>query len=386
MNESLIIEVRGIGFPNKGAELMLLAVCDKIQARYPNAKICLQPTYPYYFRMNYPVYQIARVVRFGFDFGRMMYLIPKKLRSMFGIVMPSEVNVILDASGFAYGDQWGVNKSTEWLSREIGRFKRIRNHKVVLLPQAFGPFTQPNLREHMQEIVSHADAVFARDVSSFKHLKELSSSQNIHLAPDFTNRYNTRSGDFEDLKKYPVCFIPNSKMLEMKSIENENSYVQFMATLIKSAHNIECAPYILVHEGDKDLALAKQIKSLLGFELPIVQPSTAEKVKQAIGVSKLVVSSRFHGLVSALSQRIPVIATGWSHKYQALLQDYGVEDCIFDETKELQGAETRMLALLSSDNEYEKVRKTISDNAEQEKKKTDLMWQQVYSVLDDNNE
>jgi len=35
------------------------------------------------------------------------------------------------------------------------------------------------------------------------------------------------------------------------------------------------------------------------------------------------VSSRFHGLISALSAAVPALACGWSHKYAELMSDYG---------------------------------------------------------------
>lgn len=385
MNETLTIEVQGIGFPNKGAELMLLAICDKIQSRYPSARICLPPNLPFFYRKNYPVYQIGRVVRFGFDFGMFLNFIPKKLRSMFGIVMPNEINVILDASGFAYGDQWGAHKSRVSLAFEIEKFKQRKQNKVILLPQAFGPFSLEKLRGHMQDIIDNADIIFARDSHSFEYLTGIDKTDKIRQAPDFTNQFQTLSRNFDYLKKYPVCFIPNAKMLEMKSSNEPDSYVQFMVKLVKSAHEANHSPYLLIHEGEGDVVLAKKIKSLAELDLPIVQPSNAAQVKQAIAVSKLVVSSRFHGLVSALSQKIPVIATGWSHKYQALLQDYGVEDYIFDETKDVEKANSKMLLVLDSEQEYDNVVTTISRHSDAEKSKTEDMWQQVYTVLDDIN-
>lgn len=383
MTQTLTIEVQGIGFPNKGAELMLLAICDKIQSRYPNSRICLQPNLPYVYRKNYPVYQIGKVIRFGFDFGYFLRFIPKKLRSMFGIVMPSEIDAILDASGFAYGDQWGAHRSRVKLAFDIKKFKQEKDRKVILLPQAFGPFSNQTLRKYMREIINHADLIFARDEHSYTYLRDIDDVDKIKLKPDFTNQFQTLSRQFDYLKEYPVCFIPNAKMLEMKSSNKPDVYVQFMAKLVKCAHESGHSPYLLIHEGQGDAALANKIKTLVGIDLPIVQPSNAEQVKQAIGASKLVVSSRFHGLVSALSQKIPVIATGWSHKYQALLNDYGVADCIFDESSDLEIAKEKMLSLLDSKQEYDRVIKMISERSEAEKLKTDAMWEQVYSVMDE---
>ena len=39
----MVIEIRKVGFINKGAELMLLAILDKLKKRYPNAKFVMYP-------------------------------------------------------------------------------------------------------------------------------------------------------------------------------------------------------------------------------------------------------------------------------------------------------------------------------------------------------
>ena len=68
--------------------------------------------------------------------------IPKRTRvhikNKWGIVFEADIDLVLDASGFAYGDQWGVINLIN-TSNEILRLKN-RGAKYIFLPQALGPF------------------------------------------------------------------------------------------------------------------------------------------------------------------------------------------------------------------------------------------------------
>ncbi len=44
----------------------------------------------------------------------------------------------------------------------------------------------------------------------------------------------------------------------------------------------------------------------------------------------MLIASRFHSLVFALSEGVPVLALGWSHKYQELLRPFGLENFVVD--------------------------------------------------------
>jgi colanic acid/amylovoran biosynthesis protein len=43
-----------------------------------------------------------------------------------------------------------------------------------------------------------------------------------------------------------------------------------------------------------------------------------------------VVGSRYHGIIAALSQMVPALVLGWSHKYFELMRDVGTEEYIAD--------------------------------------------------------
>lgn len=46
---------------------------------------------------------------------------------------------------------------------------------------------------------------------------------------------------------------------------------------------------------------------------------TAEEIRAYIGKCRFLVASRFHAMIGALQQKVPVLLVGWSHKYQEVL-------------------------------------------------------------------
>lgn len=384
MKKELIIEVRGIGFPNKGAELMLVALITKLKDRYVNMKFTIAPSASYEQRSSHGLLQLARVIKYGFDFGILFRFLPRNFRRIFGIVLPSEVDVIIDASGFAYGDQWGVKKASERLASNIAGFKSKRNdRRVIMLPQAFGPFEDPDLQIAMKIITQSADLVFAREARSFQFLTNINELPTIQQAPDFTNGYSPKKYYPIDRSKFKLCFIVNQKMIAMKKDNDGNDYKSFMADMLKKAVENSYAPFLLLHEGVRDQTLALEVIEKCGSKVPMITVESADEVKSVIGQCELVISSRFHGLVSALSQNIPVLATGWSHKYQMLLEDYGVEDMLYNETTDTERALGDMERLMQNIDARRQMISTISANNVIQKSRTEEMWSKVYDVLDD---
>lgn len=379
------IEVRGIGFPNKGAELMLAALVEMLIQRYPKAKIVIEPNCPFHLRAKYGVYQLGVAKVKNINVMQVLNFVPARLRLRFGIIMPKEIDVIIDASGFAYGDQWGVQKAINRLAGNIRKFKEYGKNttrKVIMLPQAFGPFTSTQFKAAMSEIIDFSDAIYARDKLSYQYLSELKQSEKVKSSPDFTNVFQCAYAGHFSQEQHKVCFIPNNKMLEMKNEQGSDSYIKFMGELVKEAAIKGFSPFLLIHEGRNDEILGDKIIAYAGVKIPVIRPATATDVKAIIGKTKLVVSSRFHGLVSALSQGIPVIATGWSHKYQMLLEDYQVSDYLFDEKKSVQPAVSAMCDLMSDESIHIAVVNKIKTHSTIEKNKTHQMWAEIFSILD----
>ena len=77
--------------------------------------------------------------------------------------------------------------------------------------------------------------------------------------------------------------------------------------------------------NDTTVALHIKERARLGDRLRIfpAEQFTAGEQKAAIGNCSLLVASRYHSVVAALSSGVPTVVVGWHHKYRELLEHYG---------------------------------------------------------------
>jgi colanic acid/amylovoran biosynthesis protein len=303
MSKPTTIELRGVEFVNKGAELMLHAIKAAVAEFKTPVRLVMETS---------PRATKKQIRAAG--------LLPKSRFGLFDDVKESEVDMILDASGFAYGDTWGAKKANRRLGAHIRRWKQA-GIKVILLPQAFGAFRVPELRKEMALILKEADRVYVRDSESLRHVNGLHTGSNIIQKPDFTNLVAPivpkNASEFSER----VAIIPNIKMIEAVP-KGGPGYIDTMAGIVAAIRKEGREPFLLLHEADKDVDVAKLINATQAVPMQVVAETHPLLIKGIIGASYAVVTSRFHGLVSALSQGVPCIATSWSHKYEELLAEY----------------------------------------------------------------
>ncbi len=381
----MIIEIKGVQFENKGAELMLQAIINKLSTELPSARICLahNKNSPYLKRARVGALQKVNLRKYIFDLNRLFYFVPSKIRNYFitrfGIVSEADVDVILDTSGFAYGDQW-PDLILRQVANEVARIRRLGKH-YIFMPQSLGPFSGSVNQQFARKAFSEASLVFAREPSSYDHVLALvNEKSHVHQAPDFTNLLDPDI--LQEYAKYQdhIILIPNSKMLSKKNkdIWWRENYVSTLAFLANKVLEGGEKVIILNHSGAEDAPLCDEINCLLTTPCDIVEPKDALAVKALIAKGKLVICSRFHGCVSALSQAIPCIATGWSHKYVELFGEYESKDALLPS----HISETELMRLL---NEYLKESKTRKLNlvccAKKYKQQSEAMWQRLIAII-----
>lgn len=384
----MIIEIRKAGFVNKGAELMLHATLIYLRQRYPDAVFVMAPGYagnnkPYYNYFNRTKIGLLQKIWLpvcGIQWGELLNIFPRKLLEMYGVILDKDIDIVIDIAGFAYGDQWGYGQTKE-LAQSCKRWKK-RGTKIILLPQALGPFSSKKIKKLIKVVVDNADLVFSRDHMSFSYLLEtVGERRYLDIAPDFTNLLDGVVPNYFTVKPNQYCIIPNCRMLDMTTCDTSSSYLQFMINCTKKLHERGMSPFLLVHEGEKDRNLAEKICGGVCEKLQVIVEDDPLKIKGIIGACDGSIGSRFHGLVSALSQGVPALGTGWSHKYQMLFEEYGFADGLLDITCTNSELEKK-IELIVDPRIRVQTQKILLKKSKELREKSEEMWRKVFQVID----
>ena len=321
------------GFVNKGDHLMRDAVIDQIKQHIPHATITIPESVfyedPSYCKKNkllplqpYQSLPVRTIKRFIY-------------RNIFNrniCIYPEQISLFFDASGFKYTDQFRANATTLEQARNFFKLFTKKSLCVIFLPQAFGPFNFPESKEMIQLVHNFANTIYARDPVSYNHLKhELPNSKKIKIAPDFTALCKPLDDSSIRLKpKSYVVIIPNARMVTHTSEDISSKYLDFMNQLVKDLQEKNEHVVLLNHEGKDDEILINKINKTFNNDLIVITNLNGLAVKYIIKNSKLTISSRFHGVVSGLTENVPTLCTSWSHKYAELLKEHQCESNMLD--------------------------------------------------------
>lgn len=326
---NVLIDVAG--FNNRGDQLMLEACVDQVRAHCPNARIavpesvwrggaswCLQHgILPFTGLSNGLKSQAKSFVKRTAE--RFISRRPVRLH-------PDQIDLVLVAPGFRYSDVFKSLFPAPAIRAEIRKFRsfRKRGRRIVFLPQAFGPFADESIRNMVGEILPLASVVYAREETSRRFLRDaFPDLQDVKTAPDFTCLCVPETASVTFPERTYAVIIPNARMADKTSPETSSAYLGFLFAVCRAIDETGTSIVLLNHEGRGDESFLWSINDRFGNRFPVLSGLSGMDCKHIIGHSKLVVSSRFHGVVSGLTQGVPTFCTSWSHKYDELLKEHG---------------------------------------------------------------
>ena len=316
---------RQVGFKNRGAELMLRAMKDSVTQYEWGTPVAIDVTSisgSFAERASLGLLSMPKLWRLGFQFGRFADFLPKRICLAYGIARPKDILEVWDAAGFAYTDKWGESLSAELL--DAVKYYKKRGARFIFLPQAFGPFKNPKIAHNVCRALELSDLVFIRDDISYEHIRSLNLD-------DFNDEKYIRSCDFtanllcdnsfDDTRAHGmVGLVPNLRIVDKLGIEAE-SYIRELRLIQSDIEDEGYEVVLIIHEKDDE-------KIVDEFPDTKVFRGNAIELKQYIGGCEFLISSRYHACVSALSQGVPVLTIGWSHKYEELHKEWCVPDLL----------------------------------------------------------
>jgi len=375
-NKQLVFLIRSGGFLNKGSDMMRRATISQIRLFCPNAIIAVTH-YVWYENPEECKREGLVMMLGGLRYEKIKKVVPEfLLRKKY--VTPKMVDVVLDVSGFTYGDAWASSVNDLNTEKLFWSHFTKPNRKVILLPQAFGPFSNEWSKKTMEVAYNAASIIYARENVSKNILKKMfPEDKKILLAPDFTANLNANSKMPVEIEPQSYCLVvPNQRMVDRTKADVSLTYKQYMVDVIKFLVSKGEKVILFNHEGKDDFKLMKELNHEFDDKLMMVDALDGLDTKTFIGHSRLLISSRFHGVVSGLCQQVPTFCTSWNHKYEELLKDYKCEGNILD-VNDIEGTREILTDVLANPDKYVSPISAIEDI----KNRTQQMWCDVFSYI-----
>jgi len=212
----------------------------------------------------------------------------------------------------------------------------------------------------LKDLLSYPKKIFIREKDGLFHVRKFTKN-NIELGSDIV--LQGKGYDLNNIFTKPPCFkhidiLPNSVGIipNLRVVERTNQgevyslYKALMETLINQGKTV----YILRHSFE-DLEVCEQIKNLFPENekvLLISEDLSAIELEKIISGFDFVIASRYHSIVHAYRNGVPVLAIGWAAKYREILEDFGQSDYLFDIRKRISVTEIEK-SLLRMNKNYE---------------------------------
>ena len=255
----------------------------------------------------------------------------------------ADADVVVDLAGISFSDGRGI--PTLGYNVVMTSVPLLLGRPVVKASQALGPFREPLNRVMARMILPRIATVCARGASTEGNLHELGLT-NVTRAADlaFTLHESpaaqARAADRVSALDGVVAVLPSAVVhgyCEKHDIDYPGVMARFIDRLVADGHDVVIAPHS-ARPGTgagrmNDLPVCRQIRNMVtapsGCTL-VDDNLPPDELRAIIGAADVTVTSRFHAMISALATCKPVMVVGWSHKYQEVLDDLGVEGAAID--------------------------------------------------------
>lgn len=265
-----------------------------------------------------------------------------KLREWF-----ADFDLIMDTrAGDSFADIYGLPRLTAMSAAT--EYAHRAGVPVVLSPQTIGPFGSRLAQLEARRSLKTASVVMARDSESAKASATLGRAVDV-LTTDVVFALDVP----EPIAGHDVVLNVSGLLWHPGPHVDSATYRACVGkvydTLVAQGRTVSLLAHVLPSDNsDDDMPAVEEFARTHASDAEIIRPESLTHVRQLLAGANLVVGSRMHACLNAMSVGTPAIPLAYSRKFAPLMADLGWQHVI-DLRTASDGAEMRVADLAARD-------------------------------------
>lgn len=246
-------------------------------------------------------------------------------------------DVVVDVAGISFADGRGI--PIVIYNALMTGVPLLLGVPTVKAAQALGPFKSPVNSVLSQLVLPRVSAICARGARTREHLDSFQLKNVVDVADlafsleESADLPSDVAASIAQLNNGFIVVMPSAVVRGIVESGGDN-YVASMADLIRRLRTatdkgIVIAPHSYrVGHGEgrmNDGPVCREVAAQLSDDAGVVLVDSdlaAGELRKLIGMGEVLVTSRFHAMISGLCTETPTVVVGWSHKYREVLDDF----------------------------------------------------------------
>ena len=253
--------------------------------------------------------------------------------------------VVVDVAGISFADGRGF--AIVVYNALMTGVPLLLGVPVVKAAQALGPFQSMPNKWLAPLVLRRVKTVCARGARTREHLDSLGGVNAVDVA-DLAFSLDEAAGLPIEVSSALGSIDPNFIVVMPSAVvrgifeAKGGDYVTAMASLVseirnKTGRSVVIAPHSYragLPEGRmNDGPVCREVASECAGDIQVLgldADLTAGELRHLVALSSVLVTSRFHAMISGLATSTPTVVVGWSHKYKEVLDDFGLSSLGLD--------------------------------------------------------
>ena len=254
-------------------------------------------------------------------------------------------SVVVDVAGISFADGRGF--AIVVYNALMTGVPLLLGVPTVKAAQALGPFQSIPNKWLAPLVLRRVKTVCARGARTREHLDSLGGVNAVDVA-DLAFSLDEAAG-LPSAVSIALSSIDSSFIVVMPSAVVKGifesaggNYVSAMASLVteirsKTGRSVVIAPHSYragLPEGRmNDGPVCREVAEACAGDSQVLgldSDLTAGELRHLVALGSVLVTSRFHAMISGLATSTPTVVVGWSHKYKEVLDDFGLSSLGLD--------------------------------------------------------